>query len=83
MMPRFFKDMPKDKNETGVWKIEVFKILYQKDLVVYSELYEGKKWIAYVKVRLKALLIDWKTTGSICGIGYAIEEQEVKKESLK
>lgn len=73
MMPRFFKDMPKDKNEKGVWKIEVYKILFHKDSVVYSEVYEGKKWIAYIKVRIKALLIDWGTSGSFYGIGYGIK----------
>jgi hypothetical protein len=72
MMPRFFKDIPKDKNEKGKWKIEVLAIFPMKETVLYSSQYEGKKWKAYVKIRLKAWRKDISTPGYY-GIGWRMK----------
>jgi hypothetical protein len=74
MMKRFFKDMPKDFRKTGVWKLEVYAKFPLKDSLVYSEIYEGKQWRAYLKVRIKALLKDWATSGEDYGIHYNYKE---------
>jgi hypothetical protein len=73
-MNGFFKDMPKDLNEVGKWKIEVYTIFPVKENVTFSEVYEGKKGMAYLKVRYQALLKDWATSGNYYGIGWAIEK---------
>jgi len=73
MIPRFFEDMPKDKHEKGKWEMEVLAIFPMKENVVYSSQYEGKKWRAYVKVRLNAW---WKdvTTPGYYGIAWRIKK---------
>lgn len=76
MMPRFFKDMPpKEKlNEIGRYKLEVTAIFPIRENVVYSEIYEGKLWKAYVKIRIRAFLKDLATNGEYYGIGWAIRK---------
>lgn len=44
--------------------------------VIYSNTYQRRLWVAYVKVRIKALLKDWSTSGAYYGAGW-----RVKKES--
>lgn len=73
MIPRFFKDMPKDKHKVGKWRIEVTAIFHLRTNVVYSSVHEGKLWVAYLKVRLQALLKDWNTSGEYYGIGWQIK----------
>jgi hypothetical protein len=74
LIKRFFKDMPKDSNKTGKWKIEVLTIFPLRENVVYSSTYEGKLLVAYLKVRLRALLKDWATSGEYYGIGWRIKK---------
>lgn len=74
MMPGFFKDMPDDLTENGKWNIQVYAIFPLKENVVYSDVYEGKKWVAYLKVRIKALLKDWATSGGEYGIGWGMKK---------
>ncbi|PLS19421.1 hypothetical protein CVD28_03120 [Bacillus sp. M6-12] len=76
MMKRFFKDMPKDLNTVGTWKMEVYALFPFKDSLVYTETYSGKKWVAYVKVRIKALLKDWSTSGEDYGIAWSLKVAE-------
>jgi hypothetical protein len=76
MIPRFFKDMPpkEKRNEIGKYRIEVRTIFPMRESVVYSEVYEGKLWKAYVKVRIKAFIKDLATNGEHYGIGWAIKK---------
>jgi hypothetical protein len=78
MIPRFFKDMPpkEERGKVGKWKIQVTAIFPVKENVVYEEIYEGKLWRAYVKVRLKAFLKDLATSGNYYGIGWGIGKAE-------
>lgn len=43
--------------------------------VVYSYTYQGRLWVAYVKVRIKALLKDWSTSGAYYGVGWRIKKE--------
>jgi hypothetical protein len=74
MIPRFFKDMPpkEERHKVGRWKIQVRAIFFFKENVVWEEVYEGKLWRAYVKVRWKAFLKDQATAGNYYGIGWGI-----------
>lgn len=76
MIPRFFKDMPpkKDLNKVGKWRLEVTTIFPMRENVTYSEVYSGRLWAAYLKVRVKALLKDWKTSGEYYGVGWHIKK---------
>ncbi|MES5837618.1 hypothetical protein [Bacillus cereus group sp. MG11] len=76
MINRFFKDMPNELNTTGKWRLEILAIFLMKENVVYSTTYQGRLWVAYIKVRLKALLKDWSTSGDYYGV-----EWRIKKES--
>lgn len=79
MLPRFFKDMPKRKdwNKQGKWDIGVFTIhLFRNDNTTYSSVYEGRLIMAYLKIRLKALLKDWATAGAEHGVGWYINKHE-------
>lgn len=78
MMKRFFKDMPKDYRKKGTWKLEVIAVFWMKDSIVYSEIYTGRLWAAYLKIRFKALLKDWATAGSYYGIAYNFTEVSKK-----
>lgn len=74
MIPRFFKDMPpkNERHEVGKWSIKVYAIFPRKDNVVHEEVYEGKLWKAYVKIRWKAFLKDQATSSEYYGIGWGI-----------
>lgn len=76
MIPRFFKDMPpkEKRNEIGKYELEVIAIFPMRENVVHSEVYEGKLWIAYTKIRIRALLKDWGTSSEYYGIGWAIKK---------
>jgi len=76
LIPRFFKDMPpkNKRNKNGKWRIEVRTIFPTRDNIIYSEIYEGKLWIAYVKVRLRAFIKDISTSGEYYGIGWSIKK---------
>jgi hypothetical protein len=72
MINRFFKDMPKDIHKVGSWKIEVTTIFPMKENVVFSDVHHGKLLVAYIKVRIRALLKDWATSGAYYGVGWRI-----------
>lgn len=76
MIPRFFKDMPpkEERSKVDKYRIEVRAIFPMKYNVVYSEVYEGKLWKAYVKIRIKAFLKDLSTSGEYYGISWAIKK---------
>jgi hypothetical protein len=83
MIRRFFKEMPKktELNKVSVWKIEVLSLRHFNSKVIYTSSYNGKLWIAYIKIRIKALLKDWQTKGSYYGIGWSIsEDNQTEKE---
>lgn len=82
-MYRFFKDMPKDFNELGKWEIKVYTVFHFKENIAYSETHEGKKGIAYLKVRFRALLKDWETSGNYYGISWDIKKQDEKQKENK
>lgn len=75
MIPKFFKDMPKDFRKQGKWRIEVTAIFPLQDSVVYTDVYNGRLLYAYFKVRIKALLKDWSTSGASYGIGWSIQKE--------
>lgn len=74
MINRFFKDMPKEVHRMGSWRIEVTAIFPMKENVVYSDVYHGRLLMAYIKVRIKALLKDYATSGAYYGIGWRVKK---------
>lgn len=80
MMPNFFKEMPKGFNEKGEWRLRVFHIGLMKDRIEYEEIHSGKKGVAYIRVRLRALLQDWKTLGSESGVGWSMRSAKTNPE---
>ncbi|WP_255288524.1 MULTISPECIES: hypothetical protein [Bacillus cereus group] len=75
MINRFFKDMPNELNTTGKWRLEILAIFPMKENVVYSTTYQGRLGVAYIKVRLRALLKDWSTSGEYYGVGWRIKKE--------
>jgi len=63
-------------NNIGKWRIEVLAIFPMKENVTYSDIYEGRLWVAYLKVRIKALLKDWDTSGEYYGIAWRLKKAE-------
>lgn len=78
MIPRFFKDMPPKnrRHQSGEWKLQVIAMFPMKDNIVHSEVYKGKLWRAYVKVRLLAFKKDQKTREEYYGIGWHLMRQD-------
>ena len=77
-MRRFFKDMPTAMNQEGIWELKLYAIFPLKDSLVHSETYSGKKWRAYLKVRVKALMKDFATSGSDYGIEWSLTSANQK-----
>lgn len=71
-MNRFFKDMPEEMNEKGTWDIKVIAVFPCKEVVVQSETLKGKKWRAYLKVRIQAFKKDWRTKGESYDIKWTL-----------
>ena len=74
MMHNFFKDMPKGLSEKGNYRVYTgMYFIYIKNKEYSSRTYTSKL-MAYVAVRLMALIRDIKTLGSECGVVWGIEE---------
>ncbi|PES55732.1 hypothetical protein CN515_04365 [Bacillus cereus] len=67
--------MPNELNTTGKWRLEILAIFPMKENVVYSTTYQGRLGVAYIKVRLKALLKDCSTSGEYYGVGWRIKKE--------
>ncbi|KXY51518.1 hypothetical protein AT268_33265 [Bacillus cereus] len=67
--------MPNELNTTGKWRLEILAIFPMKENVVYSTTYQRRLGVAYIKVRLKALLKDWSTSGEYYGVGWRIKKE--------
>lgn len=77
LMPKYFERFPTNCDEHGKWMLEVYRVYSLGGICVYREYVECKMSRAYAKVRLKALEVDWSTSGgNEVGITYVIKKQK-------
>ena len=75
MMPNFFKHLPEDKKQKGIWIVKVTHLYISRDEVVKTKIVKGSIKKAYVLVRLMSFWDNIKTNGRHFGTTWTIENQ--------